>query len=405
MLAIAVEQLVMADEDAPRRGPLEPRVQEPSRQADRFWKLVPAVGDDFPEAMLFRFVFAKDRNGLLAGQLQQFGDRCGRLNLEALQATRLEAEPVTCPDRHAAEARPVDLRPEVAELEYVLYREHAARIVQPLPKCLAQFLNLGRLMPPHNRVVGQIGQKIRDLGSRQSLMIDHAGNPHRLQRQLRTLTRQIEQADGLHSVAEEIDPQGLIVIVGEDVHDAAADGTIARLFNPLQTRKPLLDEPGEQFLHRMLRASPEAERIGRQNVRPGHRLHQGLDRRDNGQVRTDARTQQVAHSQPFAGDFTAGGSFAGQRFKGREDLHGCVDDLHVVAGFIRLLQVGGDEQVRAIELFGQQRGDDRRRRSPQSLSRTDPPALAQPSNQLLKDLIFGDSTNHHFTKCMIMESR
>ena len=66
-------------------------------------------------------------------------------------------------------------------------------------------------------------------------------------------------------------------------------------------------------------------------------------------------SKQVAQAEPFAGDFAAARTFARQGLERRKDLHASADDLHVVAGLVRLFQVGGDEQERALEVSSEQR--------------------------------------------------
>ena len=78
----------------------------------------------------------------------------------------------------------------------------------------------------------------------------------------------LEVPDLFHSVAEEVDPQRMLLDGREDVEDATADRDVAALLDQIRARVTGLDKPGEQVIEVGLVARPQPDRLD--FTEPGH---------------------------------------------------------------------------------------------------------------------------------------
>ncbi len=75
------------------------------------------------------------------------------------------------------------------------------------------------------------------------------------------LVSDLEVPDLFHRVAEEVDPQRMLLDGREDVEDAAADREVAALLDQVRACVPGLDKPGEHVLKVRLVAGPQPDRL------------------------------------------------------------------------------------------------------------------------------------------------
>ena len=98
------------------------------------------------------------------------------------------------------------------------------------------------------------------------------------------LVGDLEVADLLDRVAEELDPQRVLLGGREHVHDAAAHGDLAAAPNQVGPRVADFDQPGEQVVELARLAGPQRDRL--EVAQPGHdRLQQAPDRRHHDRQR------------------------------------------------------------------------------------------------------------------------
>ena len=98
------------------------------------------------------------------------------------------------------------------------------------------------------------------------------------------LVGDLEVADLLDRVAEELDPQRVLLGGREHVHDAAAHGDLAAAADHVGPRVADLDQPGEQVVEFARLAGPQRDRL--EVAEPGHdRLQQAPDRRHDDRQR------------------------------------------------------------------------------------------------------------------------
>ena len=91
------------------------------------------------------------------------------------------------------------------------------------------------------------------------------------------LVGDLEVADLLDRVAEELDPERVLLGRREHVHDAAAHGDLAAAADQVGPRIADLDQPGEQVVELALLAGLQRDRL--EVAEPGHdRLQQAPDR-------------------------------------------------------------------------------------------------------------------------------
>ena len=109
--------------------------------------------------------------------------------------------------------------------------------------------NLIRIVEPPGRLAPhEVGQRHTRPATGSALQIGHNRDPFQAIR--RELARNLETANRIDLIAKEINTIGLILGIGEEVHQTASHGILARLVDKIDARKARLDKRLLQHLDR-----------------------------------------------------------------------------------------------------------------------------------------------------------
>ena len=285
---VAVENLVVGIEAAAQVVVHEPFVERQGQGLEAH--LSPA---DLPENVLqafdLRLVFREDvgrvaplrRGEDVVGQqleiLVEAGLRRGveiddRIGGPLAQAVPQQHQAAL---RHIFEQGAAAGQPEVDGLRLVRLREHPfAQVVDP-PQGV---IGIGE--PVGDPLAGEAGE-----GDARLLPLPEVGNDLGPLEPLRgELARNLESADRVHVVAEEIQTERLALGEGEDIDDAAPHGVLARLIDEIDLHEPRIGERLHEHRNRDALPDPDADGFARERLPVGHPLGERLGIGANHQV-------------------------------------------------------------------------------------------------------------------------
>ncbi len=239
------EELVVADDQRRRVGHVEARPDpadgqvEPARPRDL------GVGEDLAESLDLGRVVAGDQDPVAAGGAVELGLDLGQLAREPLDA--LDPEVAGRLQRVGGERREGDRGMPDQPGEGALDREEPAGVVDPaevVAALLAEVVGLDQRDP------GPLGEDVGDVAEVARVAVERGagGQRDRVPAVARALGLRVEGADRLDVVAEELDPDRLGRVGGEDVEDAAAEAELAGDLDDLDPTHRPLGEPGGQLL-------------------------------------------------------------------------------------------------------------------------------------------------------------
>ena len=200
-------------------------------------------------------------------------------------------------------------------------------------------------MPDRQRLRGQVVQQVAG-GTRLDLPRPKEGDGHLVHLANALLRGRIKGADTLDFVAEELHAKGHGRRRREHVQNAAAHAELAAQADQVGGDEPPLDQPVPQPLGILLVTGPDDHRVVVKVPRAGHRLHQGLHRRDDDLWRTFVRIGQAGrqfleYAEPSGQDLVADLGLPGQGFPGRKDLDGATGKgCKFLAGIFSVVDVG-----------------------------------------------------------------
>ena len=217
----------------------------------------------------------------------------------------------------------------------------------------------------------------QQLGSRQHTRLFHPAQ--------RALGGDVELADGLDLVPEELEAQGLFEAEGEDVDDAAPDAELPCSIDHRNALEPGVDQVRGEASGGPLFSRPQRQSPVLEGMRRDHRCHQGGGRGDGD---GGLPRRQLCHCfDPQPGYFLGWGAAVVEAdVPGREVAHHTLagDCLQVVAPVFGAVFIAGDYQQRPVGRplhVGCQEGCERRR---QSVQKNLPLPLLQAPHGLLE---------------------
>ena len=391
-VGVAVEDLVVADDDQRFVGPVEAAPHVADGRADSAVTGDLVLAEQLDEPLLLGGVLAVDPHVGDGRQLVQLGERLRHVGRQALQRSNAQVQ------RAGPALGPEAVHRDTTETLERL--EHRARLGQPyagrLDRCLGaragpivklhrQLGDIGRLVDADDGVRRQVIQQAPGPGD---IAADRqAGQVHPVDLVAGAGRVQVEVADRLDGIAEKLHADSLPGPGREDVDDPAAAGELALLVDLVDRFVAGRHQPLGQAVHAQLAAGLDRQPPGGQGIGRGDGLEQRHHRRDDEPQRLLAGRrvgQQVADARSLGGDLVAdvvGGDIG---LPGREKPRQLArDDLDVVGQLVGVIEVPRHKQHRRIGQPPHRRRQQRRRRSPHAGQLHHPPR-GQPLDGLAK---------------------
>ena len=360
----ASEQFVIAEDHHLVPHQPEPAFDPPHAQLDSIGHRNLGLGEQLRQPLPFPlvvtgnehlFVTADNRRQLLNHLAFRPGEPLDRLDLQ--MARGLHAVGGEGGQRHRGElSRAGHRRLDAVQAARIV---QAGQVVFPL---VGQFRQLNQHDPAicRQRVEETLAGEIMAWMSVSVVRHLRSASHGRYQREVRfhqvfelALGLDVEAADRLDLVAEELDPQRIEGVRRKDVQDAAVH---AELAGHLDRRRPLeapLDQPSQERVEIDLLA--DAQRPGcRLPLRPaGDRLQQGRKTGDDHR-RPIGTTQDAQHPQTSAEDGIGNVLLLRQRLPRREDERGFTGETgHVAREIIDFADSRQDDEQRRRRLLSQ----------------------------------------------------
>ena len=249
-------------------------------------------------------------------------------------------------------------------LEAGLDAEEPARILDPaeiVASFLAQVVRFQQGDPGSGRE--EIG-RMAEMGRIGVLEPERGGEGHGVPSIERALGFGVERPDRFDLVAEELDPDGVGGIVGEDVEDAAADAELAGDLDDLGAGHPAIEQPAGQVLHWHRVADGHHPRHPGHGLRLRHGLEHRLERSDHQPGRLGT-SQVPEHPQSAAEDLVGGIELARQLLPGGKDFRRDPGKgRHVVPEIVHIADMRQEDHQGRGGMQAQSGRGERRRRAP-----------------------------------------
>jgi len=237
---------------------------------------------------------------------------------------------------------------------------HLARPLQPLcvaPRLFLDLLRLDEQQPARSRqVLGQVAAALLRA-------VDHADLHFRNLPQA-PLGGNLEAADRVDLVAEQLDPHRVGPVARENVEESAAERDLAGQLDGRGGVEAVLPEPRRQLVRIEFIARPQPARVPRQEIGRRNRLHEGLDagQEQLGRVGTGQRLEQP---DTLARGLVLHLALARHRLPGGKDLgHVAREQAQVVGQIVGVVGAGADQHQRAGRVARQSGRRQRARRAP-----------------------------------------